>query len=216
MVMATKKKATKKKAKKKKTTKKKATVKKKVGDRLGGKKSKAVVRSEEEKQNEMYGNSFWMKRSTHGRKPIFGTPEDLFDACLQYFKYVEESPLQEEKAFAYKGFVTKENVSKMRAMTIMGLTIFLGISEDAWSLYRKREGFIGVCKEVENIIYQQKLTGASADLLNASIIARHLGLKDHQDISSKDGSMTPSQTSGLTNEELEKELKKYGIKRKSS
>ncbi len=191
-------------ARRKKAAAKKAAAKKKVGARLGGPRSKAVVRTMEEQQNQLYGNSFWMQRSTHGRKPNFETPEDLFDACLQYFKTVEDNPLQEERAFAYKGDVTKENVDKMRAMTTMGLCIFLGISEEAWTDYCKRKEYSGICREVENIIYQQKLTGAGADLLNASIIARHLGLKDHQDHSSQDGSMSTQPLTRKQKEILEK------------
>ena len=209
-----KKKISKKKSGKKKTAKKK-TSKKKASKRIGGKKSKAVERSEEEKQNAMYGNSFWMARSTHGRKPIFKSPAQLWDGCLQYFEWVEENPLQEQKAFHAAGHITKTNINKMRAMTIQGLCIFLGISEDTWSNYKKKnKDFLGICEEVGNIIYQQKLTGASADLLNASIIARHLGLKDHTDVSSEDGSMSPSKE--ISDEELKKELAKYGIKRKAS
>ena len=207
-----KKKTTKKKVvlKKKKVTKKKSkkktTTKNKIGDRLGGKKSKAVILSDEQRESLMNGNSFWMLRSSHGRKPIFANSELLLDACIQYFVAVEDNPLQEQKAFAFKGFVTKTNLNKMRAMTIQGLCIFIGISHDAWLLYRKREGFIGVCEEVEKIIYDQKLTGASADLLNASIIARHLGLKDKQDHSSEDGSMGTQPLTEKQKELLDKTL----------
>lgn len=209
------KKKSKKKSGKKKTAKKKSS-KKKVSKRIGGKKSKAVIRSEEESRNAMYGNSFWMARSTHGRKPIFKSPAQLWDGCIQYFEWVEENPLQEQKAFHAAGHISKTNINKMRAMTIQGLCIFLGISDDTWSNYKKKDkdkdkGFLGICTDVESIIYNQKLTGASADLLNASIIARHLGLKDYTDVSSTDGSMSPSKE--LSNEELKKELEKYGLKR---
>lgn len=202
------KKKSKKKSGKKKTTKKK-TSKKKAGKRIGGKKSKAVIRTEEESRNAMYGNSFWMARSTHGRKPIFKSPAQLWDGCLQYFEWVEENPLQEQKAFHAAGHITKTNIDKMRAMTIQGLCIFLGISEDTWLNYKKKRGedFLGICKDVESIIYNQKLTGASADLLNASIIARHLGLKDHTDVSSEDGSMSPSEST-LTKKQALELLKK--------
>ena len=38
----------------------------------------------------------------------------------------------------------------------------------------------------------QKFMGAAADLLNANIISRDLGLADKKDHTSSDGSMTPS------------------------
>ena len=208
--MAARKKAKKKVAKKKTKKKVKKKVKKKStkakpGDKLGGKKSQAVVLTDAQRKDLRNGNSFWMLRSSHGRKPIFKKPEDLFDACTQYFKACDDNPLQEEKVFAYKGFIEKENVSKMRAMTIQGLCIFIGINRDTWSEYRKKDnGFSVICSTVEEIMYNQKLTGASADLLNASIIARHLGLKDHQDHSSKDGSMSTQPLTKKQKELLEK------------
>lgn len=172
-----KKKVTKKKAGKKKVVKKKAA-KKKGKKKLGGKKSKAVILTKEGKENAMYGNSFWLKRSTHGRKPIFSKPTELFDACLQYFQWVEENPLKEEKVFHTDGRVTKTTVDKMRAMTQEGLCTFIDISQETWSQYRQKKDFTEVCEAVDSIMYDQKLTGASANMLNASIIARYLGLKD--------------------------------------
>ena len=223
--MATKKKA-KKKIVKKKATKKKVS-KKKANKRIGGKKSKAVIRTEEESRNAMYGNSFWMARSTHGRNPTFNNSNDLWDACVQYFIWVEENPLEEKKLFSFQGRVHSGRIDKIRAMTIGGLCIFLGICRNTWTNYKAKEGktdkekrlaedFLRVTSNVEEIITSQKFEGAAADLLNANIIARDLGLKDKQDLSSEDGSMTPSHTKELSNEELKKELAKYGIKRKAS
>ncbi|MBC8318455.1 MAG: hypothetical protein H8E41_11160 [Desulfobulbaceae bacterium] len=40
--------------------------------------------------------------------------------------------------------------------------------------------------EAEQVIRDQKFTGAAADLLNANIIARVFGLADKQDIQVKD------------------------------
>jgi hypothetical protein len=70
----------------------------------------------------------------------------------------------------------------MRAMTIDGLCLFLDISTDTWKLYKDREDFIGVTRKAENVIRSQKFSGAAADLLNANIIARDLGLSDKKDI----------------------------------
>ena len=128
------------------------------------------------------GNKFWLIRSSHGRKPIFKTPDELEKACLEYFEWTENNPLKEQKAFHSNGVITKTTVNKMRAMTLSGLCIFLDIDDDSWKNYKKKnKGFFGVCSNVEKIIYNQKFTGASADLLNASIIARELGLADKVD-----------------------------------
>lgn len=127
-------------------------------------------------------NQFWCARSSHGRKPIFATPEALESACQEYFNWVEKNPLKETKAFAHQGVITTAELPKMRAMTIVGLCIFLDIARSTWDEYRIREGFTGIAMRVEEIIYSQKLQGAAADLLNANIIARELGLADKQEV----------------------------------
>lgn len=127
------------------------------------------------------GNQFWLARSSHGPNPKFEGPEPLWDACLQYFQWVEDNPLLEEKAFSFQGSITKTNMKKMRAMSIRALCIFLDISEQAWQNWRAdREDLLGIITRVEKIIYDQKFTGASADLLNANIISRELGLADRK------------------------------------
>ena len=139
------------------------------------------------------GNKFWEARSSHGRNPIFKNPEDLWDACSQYFKWVEENPLKEEKATQYQGVFIKDTVNKMRAMTIGGLCIFLGICEETWTNYRNKDDFFGVTKNVEQIIRNQKFTGAAAELLNANIIARDLGLVDKKEVEGSFNVTMPSE-----------------------
>lgn len=139
------------------------------------------------------GNRFWEARSSHGRKPRFESPEALWSACKEYFAWVEDNPLYEVKAFAFQGVVTQERIPKMRAMTISGLCLFLDIAESTWAAYRSKEGFSWVTSRAEKFIYEQKFAGAAADLLNANIIARDLGLKDNSEVDHKssDGSMSP-------------------------
>ena len=129
------------------------------------------------------GNRFWEARSKHGRDLIFTTPEILWEACCEYFTWADDNPLYEAKAFAFQGIVTQESVPKMRAMTIDGLCLFLDISVETWRLYTDREDFIGVTRKAENVIRSQKFSGAAADLLNANIIARDLGLTDKKEVS---------------------------------
>ena len=126
------------------------------------------------------GNKFWLARSSHGRNPIFSNPEQLRNACYEYFQWVEDNPLCEEKIFHSQGMITKDTVTKMRAMTISGLCLFLDICENTWANYKKQPDFLSITLEVEKVIYNQKFTGAAADLLNSNIIARELGLADKQ------------------------------------
>lgn len=127
------------------------------------------------------GNQFWLARSSHGRNPKFGSAEALWEACQEYFQWVEDNPLQEEKGFAFQGKVTKVKFDKMRAMTLEGLQDFLDIHHSTWAAWREHKDFSAVTTRSERAIYRQKFEGASADLLNANIIARELGLADKQE-----------------------------------
>ncbi|TBG78611.1 DNA-packaging protein [Rhizobium leguminosarum] len=133
------------------------------------------------------GNQFWKARSSHGRAPIFLTPDVLWEACSEYFAWVEENPLWESKPFAFQGVVTVEPMPKMRAMTISGLCIYLDIARSTWDEYRAKHDFSGIVSRVEEIIRTQKFEGASADLLNPNIIARELGLTEKSDVTHQAG-----------------------------
>ncbi|RVO67078.1 DNA-packaging protein [Sinorhizobium meliloti] len=146
------------------------------------------------------GNQFWKARSTHGRNPIFASPDDLWTAACEYFEWVENNPLWEDRIVSYQGETKHEPVAKMRAMTIGGLCIFLDVSRQAFDEYRKREDFVAVTRAIEEIIRVQKFEGASADLLNANIIARDLGLADKSELTGPGGG--PIETKEVSDNEL--------------
>mgnify|MGYP003643120134 CR=1 FL=1 len=125
------------------------------------------------------GNRFWEARSTHGAKPKFENGIDLYSACCEYFQWVEDNPLKEEKIAQFQGVFVKGDVSKMRAMTIAGLCNFIDIAHQTWCDWRtNRKDLSEVITRVDSIIYDQKFSGAAADLLNSNIISRDLGLAD--------------------------------------
>jgi len=125
------------------------------------------------------GNQFWKERSSHGPNPKFEIPDDLLNACVEYMEWSESNPLYEAKAFHSGGEIITANLPKMRAMTIGALCTFLDITEVTWREWRKeRKDLSTVIARVEQIIRSQKFEGASADLLNAKIIARDLGLSN--------------------------------------
>lgn len=131
------------------------------------------------------GNQFWKARSKHGRDKIFADENILWEACCEYFEWVEDNPLWEMKVTQYQGVPVSMEVPKMRAMTISGMCLFLDIDQSTWEDYRVRNDFLRVTEKAEKIIYNQKFAGASADLLNANIIARDLGLADKKDVETK-------------------------------
>lgn len=142
------------------------------------------------------GNKFWLLRSSHGRNPIFATPDDLWTAACEYFEWVDANPLYEDKVTSYAGVNTHEPIAKMRAMTISGLCLFLDIDQTTWKDYGKKDGFSRIVTRAEEVIKSQKFAGAAADLLNANIIARDLGLTDKSELTGKDGG--PIETKDVT------------------
>lgn len=135
-------------------------------------------------------NKFWKLRSRHGREKLFTTPELLWKAACEYFQWCEDHPLLEEKGFAYQGTVTKESFAKMRAMTLSQLCFYLHCNEAYFRQFKAglpegEQGYSTVISEIETVIYNQKFQGACADLLNANIISRDLGLIDKTEHSGK-------------------------------
>jgi hypothetical protein len=134
------------------------------------------------------GNRFWEARSSAGPKPKFNGPEKLWTAISEYFEWNEANPLWEARAFSFQGDVKIEKLPKLRAMTLAGLCQFLDVSMSTWDEWRNsRPDLSEVMTRAEGFIRRQKFEGASADLLNANIIARDLGLADNQRVSGADG-----------------------------
>jgi DNA-packaging protein gp3 len=141
-------------------------------------------------------NEFWKLRSKHGRDKLFKSPALLWGAACEYFQWCQDNPLLEEKGFAYQGIVTKETFNKMRAMTMEGLCFYLHCNQAYFrqfkdSLPKDEEDFSTIIIDIEKTVYRQKFEGAAADLLNANLIARDLGLKDRADITSDDKRIEP-------------------------
>lgn len=124
------------------------------------------------------GARFWEARSSAGRSPKFADGDALRTSCIEYFEWVNENPLGEEKLFSYEGRIVRGESGKMHAMTLKGLCLFLDISFQNWTEYKARPNYSDICEWVEGVIFTQKFTGAAAGLLNPSIIARELGLAD--------------------------------------
>lgn len=129
------------------------------------------------------GNRFWEARSSHGRNPKFETADALEDAISQYFEWNESNPLYKVQLVTFQGSAVHEEVAQMRAMTIGAMCMFIGVSQETWNEWRKsRSDFSAIMGWAETVIYRQKFEGASADLLNANIIARDLGLADKKEV----------------------------------
>lgn len=145
------------------------------------------------------GNEFWKLRSKHGRDKIFASPEILWEESCKYFKWCVNNPLIEfEQAKTPSRPVKNENgewifppalveLPKMRAFTIQGLCLFLGVNsvyfkqfEDSFKGMEDElsKDFSSTCRRIREVISQQKFVGAAAGFLNANLICRDLGLSD--------------------------------------
>lgn len=153
------------------------------------------------------GNQFWKLRAKHGRDKLFATSDLLWDTACEYFQWCDENPLKEEKAFAYQGEITKTDLYKMRAYTLGGLCLYLDCSENYFRNFEKNnkdsKDFMAVITRIEKTIYNQKFTGAAADLLNANIIAQDLGLRNITENINKNTEIPP------TLKELTDEITKF-------
>lgn len=133
------------------------------------------------------GNEYWKLRSKHGRDKLFETPELLWEAACEYFQWAEDNPLIETKAFTFQGAIITAKVPKMRALTLKQLCLYLKCNEAYLRTFKSQlpEGekdFNTVIEDIETVIFTQKFQGAAADLLNANLISRDLGLMDSQKV----------------------------------
>lgn len=136
------------------------------------------------------GNKFWLQRSTHGRDLLFETPTLLWEAACEYFAWCEDNPLIEvvhdklkENGIGDK--LTMVELPKLRPFTMHGLCIFLDCSTSYFRTFKSeqkdKEDFLSVITRIEEIIYNQKFSGAATGFFNANIISRDLGLTDKKE-----------------------------------
>lgn len=131
------------------------------------------------------GNSFWMLRAKDGRNKLFETPELLWKAACEYFQSVDDNPFI---VTDFKGGMAVEcKIPKQRPYTIEGLCIFCHASRHWWNEFRKScetkedQDFLEVITRIDDIIRDQKYSGAVSGIFNGNIIARDLGLAEKQD-----------------------------------
>jgi len=147
----------------------------------------------------------WNRISSHGKRPAFPTPDDLWNAACEYFEYIDQHPLYEAKSYSYQGDVHQDSLAKMRAMTLDGLQLFLHITQTTWYNYKKKDDFKDTTGRIEQVIRSQKFEGAAAGLLNPNIIARDLGLVDSTETKLK-GALGISDLTELSDDDLNRKL----------
>lgn len=127
--------------------------------------------------------NFWTPRLRRGPGKTFTSPQELLNCADEYFNWANEHPLKAGVVFHHKGSLTHGTVCKMRVFTLTGLCTFLGISPSTFENYRRDKEMQEATEIIDSIIKTQKFEGAAADLLNANLIARDLGLAERSQVS---------------------------------
>ncbi len=113
------------------------------------------------------GNEFWKLRSVSGPPKKFNTPEELEAVCNDYFEARSQETWNKVKV----------------PYTQASLCAFIGITQETWMKWRReREDLTAVITRVDELIRDQKFTGAVVGVYNHNIIARDLGLADQKNV----------------------------------
>ena len=151
-------------------------------------------------------NEYWKLRKKHGKPKKF-TPDELWKRAQEYFEFIRETPLKESVVHGKDSKIIE--MPKMRAMTFIGLSVYIGIASDNLREYEKDDDYHPIFTRIRDIIRTQKFEGAAAGLLNHAIIARDLQLADIKKIDVK------GNLSHLTDEQLEVEKERLREKEKN-
>ena len=146
------------------------------------------------------GNQFWKLRSKHGRDRLFADAEALWEAACEYFQWVDENPWMESKPMVVShGMAAGSSVEMIqipvkRPYTLQGLCLYLDCNTAYFRQFKasmpsgqaKSNDFSTIIAKIEEVIYEQKFSGAASGFFNANIIARDLGLKEQTDVNLND------------------------------
>jgi hypothetical protein len=146
-------------------------------------------------------NQFWRLRSKTGRDLLFATPQLLKEAAEEYFNWCDAHPLYKAEAIKSGDMAgTIMKVPVMRPYTMEGFLIYVDAGKEYWRQFNteRHPDFSGVLEWISQSIYNQKFSGAAANLLNANIIARDLGLRDNVGLSDGEGKPLASPILNIT------------------
>nr|QIG67132.1 terminase small subunit protein [Rhizobium phage RHph_TM26] len=179
---------------------------KKKGAARDPKRRAALLKKIEADKGKPYtpGTKMWECRSKMGPKYLYQGEEgcvELWQELLNYLQWCENNPLQEGKLVSYLGRGSVVKVPKMRIATLGGFCLHLGINPATYVDWRAREDIGKIILVIDEAIKQYQLSGASADLLNANIISRLLGLADKTELTGPGGGPVQSITGNMTAKE---------------
>ena len=103
----------------------------------------------------MKGNQFWQLRSKHGRDKLFASPDQLWQAACEYFKWCEKNPIQDTRSFGQR--------KVQRPFTMQGLCRYLNcntvyFNQFEYQLAGKEDeqslGFSKILNDIREVVYR--------------------------------------------------------------
>jgi hypothetical protein len=138
-------------------------------------------------------NNYYKLCTKPGRKRIFSTPAILWQSAIKYFEWADNNPWYKKEALK-SGERAGEiiEIPTQRPYTLKGLCTYLGINAHYFKQFKQSiadridpdtekydpicEDFSYIISHIEQIIYDQKFTGAAVGVFNASLISAEIGL----------------------------------------
>ena len=127
-------------------------------------------------------------------RPLKYKPDEMLEKFRDYVSWAKDNPISIEKNVVNtttKGDTYRSDAveTKPRLISIKGFLVFLGAGSDWWqSLDRedakRKEEFSRVKSFIRDYCENYQSEMASADIFNANIVSRLLGLADKKDITS--------------------------------
>lgn len=119
-----------------------------------------------------------------GAQLRFETPQDLWDAALEYFQWMEDNPAE---VHDIKGKDNEDvEIRRRRPYTVVGFCIFHNIDRQTFYNYESDEngwaGFGEVARRIIDICKLNRLEGAITNEFNTNVIVRLDGLVDTREI----------------------------------
>lgn len=129
----------------------------------------------------------------------FDSPEEMWQKALNYFKWCENNPLYKTEQMknpdktpividSETPVVPAERLIEIplkRAFTWAGLSLFVGVGQGYFRKIKSigevnetSKPWLEVVSRIDSAIYTQQYEGGAAGQLNASIVARGIGLVD--------------------------------------
>jgi hypothetical protein len=130
--------------------------------------------------------------------------EELLNDCLAYVEWAAENPIETVKVVQTKDGPVDHKVLRVRLLSLESLSVFLGVTSKTWRLWRKtRPDLKDVIKSIDELIFATQIEQGAADTVNAMIVARVAGLKEHYnaELTGKDGKPMSMITSKMSPKE---------------